>query len=421
MAYTSRILENKLARLVQQFGAIVLTGPRQAGKTTLLKEVAQKCCPGLHYVAFDTPADVDNFRRDPDLFFANYSGPMFLDEVQHVPDIFPYVKQRIDEASGQFSFFLSGSQAYSLMQGVSESLAGRAAILDLWPFCALELRGGNSSDVAHRLDALEDPTVLEARQGQTFAINDQDDIVPRMLTGGYPPVALGQTDRDIWLDSYRRSYLERDIRGMGSVQDLGRFDRFLTLIAGRTGTVVNKAELSRTLQVDNKTIDHWLDLLKRGYQAYALQPWHANTTKRIVKRPKIHFADIGLALHLQGIRDAEGLRRSPQFGHLFESFVVMEVLKLYGHAARARDIFFWRTAQQQECDLVLSLAGRLVPIEIKHSMTISQRDLLGLTAFMNTYPKEAASGIVISLSPQIAKVHERTWNIPLGWLLSTGQ
>jgi predicted AAA+ superfamily ATPase len=419
MDYVPRYLERAILRSVKGFGAVVVSGPRQAGKTWLLEHVASTL-PGdpIESVAFDTPAQIDEFRRDPALFFANHPGRLLLDEVQHVPDIFPYLKRQIDEARGGFRFFISGSQSFELMRGVSESLAGRAAVFDLWPFSAQETAGrARKAPAADTLELLEHPGALEKLKRRSFTCSDRDDLAPLMLAGGYPPVAVHGLGAD-WLESYRRTYVERDIRLMSAIHDMGRFDRFVTLVAGRTGTVVNKAELSSAVGVDNKTIDNWIELLQATYQVLRLSPYFVNTTKRVVKRPKLHFADSGLGLHLQGIRDAAALLAAPHFGGLFESFVVMEIRKLYGHEGRAFNASFWRDAGGKECDLVLPIGGELVPVEIKHTASPGGAHCAGLEAFMASYPHKAPRGILISLSPRPARLTERVWNMPLGMILS---
>lgn len=419
MTYVDRIMQFRIAELIRDFPAIVLTGPRQAGKTCMLREVARRyLAPPVDVVAFDTPSEVDAFRRDPDLFFANHNERMLLDEVQNCPDIFPYLKREVDRTSGRFRFLISGSQAFALMKGVTESLAGRAAILDLWPFCCLE-RGGESArsvanDIVHYL--LE-PDALEALRGRRYPVSDTRDVVPLMLTGGYPPMLVEHRDA-VWLESYRRTYLDRDIRQLSNVHDLGRFDRFLVMMAARTGQVVNKASLATDLAVDNKTVDHWLSMLESSYQLLRLSPWYANISKRQVKRPKFHFADIGLALHLAAIRNPDTLLNSPAFGHFFESFVVMEIRKIIGHCGVPFDAGFWRTGDGAECDLVVPAGERVVPVEIKHAATLRADDLRGLRAFRSHVPEAAHAGLLISMSPTVERVSSDTWNLPLGLLLN---
>jgi hypothetical protein len=311
--------------------------------------------------------------------------------VQHVPDLFPYLKREIDRSPRSFRFLLSGSQHFELMKEVTESLAGRVAVLDLWPLAAQEVHG---SRPAATIELLENPTRLDDLVGRECRVTDPGDVAPAMLAGGYPPVVLQRAGVD-WFEAYRRTYVQRDIRELSQVADLGRFDRFLVLCAGRSGTVINKAEIAGVVGIDSKTVDHWLSLLETSYQIIALPAHVASATKRLVKRPKWVFADSGLGLHLQAIRDAHGLLNAPHFGHLFESFVIVEIRKLYGHAGLPWNGSFWRTPQGVECDLVLPAAGRLVPIEIRHTASPAGHDLKALNTFLDLYKKHARAGIFI--------------------------
>lgn len=416
MNYKTRFLEQRVKEAVRAFSVVVVTGPRQAGKTSMLLKIGRSLFPELDVVSFDTPDEVDAFRRDPALFFANHPGVLLLDEIQHAPDVLPYVKQEVDRAPGRFRFFLSGSQPFHVMRGVSESLAGRAAVLDLWPFCTQEANGvPDRYDAIETLDLLENPAALAGLLGREYPCNDTRDVLPAMLAGGMPSMLVNEAG-PAWLESYRRTYIQRDIRELSQVADLGRFNRFTVLIAGLTGTTLNKAELARDVGIDNKTVEHWLSLLESSYQLVHLQPWFRNSGKRLVKRPKYLFADMGLCLHLQGIRDAQALSLSPYFGRLFETFALMELRKLFAHAGRAWEGCYWRTPQGVECDLVLPAGGRLTPIEIKHGGTIRSDDTAGLRGFMALY-KDSTAGMLLSLHPRVEQLTERIWNLPLGLIL----
>lgn len=412
--YRHRALEAKIVKLTRRFPAVLVTGPRQAGKTSLLSYLHRQ----LHgrnaaVVAFDTPSQVATFRRDPELFFANHPGPLLLDEIQNVPDIFPYLKSEIDRGGRKFRFFLTGSQHFPLMRGVSESLAGRVAVLDLWPFTAQEARGADPDET---IGWLLSPESLDVIAGQEFPANDPQQVVPAMLAGGFPVPVLEGSDPD-WFESYRRTYLQRDVRDLTQVADLSTFDRFLVLIAGRSGTVINKSEVAGALRVDDSTVDRWLSLLATSYQAFSLAPYTENATKRLVKRPKWVFADSGLALHLQAIDSTRALLNSPLFVRMFESFVLAEIRKAFGHAAKPFDAFFWRTAQGAECDLVLASGGRLVPIEIKHAASPHARDVRPMEMFLEQYSKRARHGILISMHPRVERVSRNIYNFPIGLLL----
>jgi predicted AAA+ superfamily ATPase len=327
------------------------------------------------------------------------------------------LKREIDRRPGTFRFFLSGSQHFSLMRHVTESLVGRVAVLDLWPFAVQEIKSRDCRSATQTIELLENPERLEALIGREYPCSDRDEVVPAMLAGGYPPVALWGGG-DTWLESYRRTYIQRDIRELSQVGDLGLFDRFVMLCAGRSGTVINKAELGRTLGVTHKTADQWLSLLETSYQIVKVPPQLANTTKRLVRRPKWIFADSGFGLHLQGIRDGTGLINAPHFGHLFESFVIMEIRKLYGHLGQPWNARFWRTPRGLECDLVLPSGGRLVPLEIKHTAAPGRGDVSPVRTFLSRESEAATTGIVVSMAPRVERLASNVFNLPLGILLS---
>lgn len=414
--YVRRALEEKLVSLESRFSAILLTGPRQAGKTTLLTELLHRLDDHAEVFSFDTPSEIDSFRRDPDLFFANHPGPLLLDEVQHVPEIFPYLKRQIDRSRHSFRFLLSGSQHFHLMRHVTESLAGRVAVLDLWPFAVMELRRASACSEVARL--FEAPKGLRALLGQEFLANDRDDVLPAMLAGGFPEAILHSGGTD-WFEAFRRTVIQRDIRGLSQVADLGAFDHFMTLCAGRSGTIVNKADISNILGIDNKTVSRWMSLIETTYLLLVLPAFHGKLTKRVSRRPKWIFADSGLGLHLQAIRDADALLGAPHFGALFESFVIMEIRKIYGHSGLPWAGHHWRSSTQRECDLVLPSQGRWLPIEIKHAARLRPEHTRGIEAFRALYGENAGPGILISMHPRVVEIKEDIFNIPLGLLLAT--
>ena len=413
--YRSRALESVLAAYVDTFPAVLLTGPRQAGKTTLLRHFAhERFGDDLAVVSFDTPSEVASFRQDPDLFFANRPSPLLLDELQQVPDIFPYLKREVDRAPSRFRFLLSGSQHFPLMRGVTESLAGRAGVLELWPFSHQEVVGAS---VPRTLELLERPERLGDLAGTRWPANDPDDLLPRMLSGGYP-VPLLRGAGAPWFASYRQTYILRDVRELSQVADLGLFDRFVVLAASRTGMIVNRSEVGRSLGVDDKTAERWFSLLETSYQGFWLPAWHGNVTKRLVRRRKWVASDSGLCLHLQALREADTVLAAPHFGALFESFVLSEIRKLFGHGGLPWAGHHWRTASGQEVDLVLPVGRRLVPIEVKHGASPRARAARGLRAFRRTYGDQAPVGVLISMHPVVEEVERGVWNLPLGLLLA---
>jgi predicted AAA+ superfamily ATPase len=350
MRYIPRKLEKVLRRAVRQFPAILLTGARRTGKTTLL----QRTFPNAAYVLLEDPDIIGRFRADPHGFLDSLRLPVILDEVQNVPDLLNYVRSRIDvrpRAMGQW--LLTGSHEAPLMAGVSESMAGRAAILQLMP-----------------LSTEETPRV-------------------EILHGGFPEALAQPSAAGLWYASYVQTYLERDVRQVSSIRDLATFRRFLTLAATRCGTMLNRADLAAGLAVSVPTISQWLNILETTQQIILVPPFFENLGKRIVKSPRLYFADTGLLCHLLGINSRRELERSPFFGAVFENFVVSEVVKHQVNQGRRREVYYFRDRQGLEVDLLVPLGSKsMLLVETKSSRTVFPNDaapLLRLCKAMKRY------------------------------------
>lgn len=330
MSYIARTLTTQVDRAARAFGAVLLTGPRRSGKTTLLRAIR----PDATYHLLEDPDVVARFRADPRGFLAGLRLPTILDEVQHVPEIFSYVRARIDaEPRRRGQWFLTGSQEAPLMDGVTESMAGRAAILHLWP-----------------LSTAESPKVS-------------------LYRGGFPEVIARPATADLWLRSYVQSYLERDVRAVTSVRDLSTFRRFVALVASLTGQMLNKTTLAAPLGVSVPTISQWLSVLEITGQILLVPPYFKNFGKRLVKTPKLYFVDSGLACHLLGIESARALEQSPFLGSLFEGFVASEIAKLQINRGGRPEIYYFRDHQGLEVDFVVPHRAGPFLIEAKASRT----------------------------------------------------
>ncbi|MEO5618153.1 MAG: ATP-binding protein [Candidatus Eisenbacteria bacterium] len=331
MSFLPRLLASELARAARSFPALILTGPRRAGKTTLLR----RQFPRAAYFLMEDPDIVARVRSDPRAFLDGIRPPAILDEIQNVPEILNYVRTRIDAAprrKGQW--ILTGSHEAPLMKGVTESMAGRAAVLQLLPLSTLE-----SKKVS-------------------------------LLRGGYPEPLAQPRAAALWFRSYVQTYLERDVRAVAAIRDLATFRRFVSLLASRCGQILNKTDLAAPLGVSVPTLTQWLSILEVTGQIILVPPFFENFGKRIIKSPKCYFVDSGLACHLLGIESEKALSHSPFLGALFEGFVASEIAKRQIGTGRAREIYYFRDQQGLEVDLIVPSGHRaLTLIEAKASST----------------------------------------------------
>lgn len=395
-----RTLAAALKKAVKTFPAIVVTGPRQSGKTTLLKTVFGKT---HKFVSLEDPDVRLRAGQDPLLFLAQYAPPVIIDEIQYVPELLSYIKTRIDEDRKPGQWLFTGSQNFVLMAGVSQSLAGRAAILSLLPFSYAELI--NRGNKVKNADALIDG--LEPGLKTAGAVS----LPGLILRGCYPePAANKAVDRGLWCGSYISTYLERDVRNLAHIGDLQQFGIFLKICASRTGQILNMSDVSRELGVSVPTIKRWLSVLETGYQVYLLYPYYKNIGKRFVKSPKLYFTDTGLASYLLGINSVEALLSSPSFGSLFETLVVTDFLKRFLHSGQKPSMYYLRTQDGLEVDLVLERGNELHLFEIKSSMTITSKHAFSLAKATGDLKGAVKSATLISASEGNFPVKEGIYN-----------
>jgi len=356
--YIKRSLEPVLQRAARQFPAVVLTGPRQSGKTTLLKHLFGN---DYGYLSLELPDLRASAEEDPRSFLARFPPPVIYDEVQFAPGLLPYIKERIDddrERPGQF--LLSGSQNLLLNERVTESLPGRAAILHLLPMSRREVAGNPDS-----------PLIWEAADGTgSGPFSSPRDMWREFLRGGYPELAANPgRDLHLWHSSYTQTYLERDVRSLRQVGDLTQFQSFLRALAARSGQLLNLSDLARDLGVAVNTVKAWLSVLEATHQIVVVRPYLANVGKRLVKSPRVYFTDTGTLCHLTGLRDPDHAAFGPLAGPLMETAVLGEMVRTITHRGERPQVYFWRTAAGAEVDFVVEASGRLIPIEVKSTAT----------------------------------------------------
>jgi predicted AAA+ superfamily ATPase len=374
---------------------LVVTGPRQSGKTTLLRRLF---LPRANYVSLELPDVAAAARADPRAFLATYPPPVVLDEIQYAPDLLPYVKERIDdERSATGQFFLTGSQNLALLDKVTESLAGRAATLHLLPLSLAERRGTPDA-----------PLPWERQPRRTASpVRAFDPLWSDLVRGSYPEIATDPSrDATLWHANYVRTYLERDVRSLRQVGDLSQFQSFLRAIAARSGGLLNASELGRDLGIASNSVKAWLSVLEATFQIVLLRPYHANIQKRLVKSPKIYFTDVGTLCYLVGLKSPAHAAAGPMGGAIFETAVLSEIWKTIVHRGEEPRMFFWRPHAGIEVDFLVETARGLVPIEAKLSATPRPEMARGIADLRRDLgPRVAGEGYV---------VHPGDTRLPLG-------
>ena len=342
-----RVLESRLTEAAAEMPVVAVTGPRQSGKTTLCRMVF----PAHEYVTLE-PLDMREFAlEDPRGFLAQHPGPAVLDEVQRAPELFSYLQEAVDRDASPGRYVLTGSQHLGLSEALSQSLAGRVALLHLLPMSVDELEGFGGG---------------------------MDDLWATVWAGGYPRIHDRELSPARWLADYVATYVQRDVRQLLQVRDLDAFTRVLRLAAGRTAQEERLSALAADAGISHPTVRSWLSVLETSFIIHRLPPWLRNLRKRVVKSPKLHFLDSGLACHLLGIREPDQLRTHPLRGPIFESWVVAEVLKARVHRGHAGDLHHFRENRGVEVDLVVETADRLIATEVKSGATLASDSLTGL-------------------------------------------
>lgn len=355
-----RTLAARLRKAATQFPVVTVTGPRQSGKTTLVKAVFE----GYAYLSLELPDQRRFALEDPRGFLAQFDGPVILDEVQRAPELFSYIQVLVDERADQVGrFILTGSQNFLLLQSITQSLAGRCAVLHLLPFSLAELMG--REPVPPEALGWTIPAKRAAAAPSEFGLQEI------LHTGFYPRIHdKGLSPRD-WLPDYYQTYIERDVRNVVNVGDIEAFGRFIRLCAGRSGQLLNLSGLASDCGISHTTARRWLSVLEASFIVALLRPHHKNFGKRLIKTPKLYFLDTGLLCFLLQIRSPQELGHRAERGAVFESFVVSEFYKSFLHRGIPPEITFWRDSAGHEVDVIIDSGGRLTPVEIKSAQTVA--------------------------------------------------
>lgn len=363
-----RLLKDKLLKLAGDFPVVTIIGPRQSGKTTLVKE----SFPNKPYVNFEDPEVRLFAQEDPRQLFKRYPEGAIFDEIQRVPELLSYIQVIVDEKQMKGMFILTGSHQLLLHQNITQSLAGRTVLLTLLPMSIEELK----------LSSIE------------------LDVDSYLLNGFYPRIYKDSLEPTITYRSYIQTYVERDVRALIAIKDLAQFQRFLKLCAGRIGQILNMESLGNDLGLSGATIREWLSILEASFVIMRLQPYFENFGKRVIKSPKLYFVDVGMAAYLLGIESIHQMERDPLRGHLFENLVVMELVKSRYNMAKDPNLYYFRDSHQNEIDIIYKQADQLIPIEVKSSSTFNRSFLQGLDYFKKLTGDRCPKGYVVYTGEQ---------------------
>ena len=398
--YIPRSLEPVLEKAYREFPAVVLVGPRQSGKTTLLKHLFGMRIP---LVSLEPPDVRLAATLDPRGFLSIHPPPVIFDEIQYAPGLLPYIKEQVDtDRNRPGQFILTGSQNLLLMQQVTESLAGRSAILKLLPMTRREIMRAPQKPLAW-----ESNFVSEKAQPDT-----NPKLWDEILRGAYPEL-VSQPERDarLWQASYVQTYLERDVRNLRNIGDLTLFQTYLRALAARSTQLLNLSELARDVGVSVSTAKDWLSILEASFQVFVLRPYFVNIGKRLVKSPKVYFMDTGLLCYLVGLRDGDHARAGPMGGAIFENLVAAELYKSLTHRGEDPALYFWRTAAGAEVDLIVETQGKIIPIEVKLSATPRPEMASAIAGFRDNF--KASTPTRLPVEPGFV-VHPGNTLLPMG-------
>lgn len=409
-SYIKRNITDKFERALKISPVVLLTGARQTGKTTLIKHLYEK--QNCSYITFDDFKNISAVTSDPETFFSGRKTPIILDEIQRVPKVFLTIKKIVDENRKPGIFILTGSANPLLLPKVSDSLAGRMFIINLYPFSQGEIKKKKEifletifSNKIFKLKLKKESTNL---------------LLKKLVTGGYPPVQ-DYNDEDLygWFSSYLTTILQRDVQDLAKIEGLAQLPNLLELISARTGSLLNTSELSRSSKLANTSLQRYITLLQTLFIVFSLKPWHKNLGKRLVKSPKIYLCDSGLLLHLLKA-DKEKLNSDPNLlGKVLENFVVTELLKQCSWSKSNVDMYHYRTATGSEVDVILEdRSGNIVGIEIKSSKMVIADDFKGLKQFQSENKKSFVNGIVLYNGDEIIPFGKNLFAMPMNslWL-----
>ncbi len=415
--YIKRSVENKLEQLSKSFPVIMITGSRQVGKTTLLNNLQKQSKSEINYVSLDNLSVRALAKEEPELFLERFKAPLIIDEFQYAPDLLSYIKIIVDEKKQEHLenekvqsmglYYLTGSQVFHTMKSVSESLAGRVGILELYPLSNREIENKNEDFFLPIYESLENKEKTKRL--------DVDKVYEKILKGSYPELYSNPNiePRDFF-ESYIKTYIERDIRELINVKDETKFLKFIESVAVRTGQELNINDISNSIEINNMTVQNWLSILVSTGLVYLLQPYSNNNISRIVKRPKLYFMDTGLACYLAGYMDSITLEKSAFNGAIFETYVITEIIKSFANAGldSRKYLYYYRDNNGKEIDLLIIYNNTVYPLEIKKSFNPGKQAIKNFDV-VNNFGLEIGNGGVICLAKDLFPLDKNNNLIPI--------
>ena len=407
MAYIKRDIEDKIISLSKEYSCILITGPRQVGKTTVLRQLMDD---NREYVTLDDMDERSLAKRDPAMFLQIHSTPIMIDEVQYAPELFSYIKMEIDKGAAPGTYWLTGSQAFKLMELAQESLAGRVAILHMSSLSQHEIYGaGNCTPFTLDLSALKE-------REKTNAPADIAEIYDRIWKGSMPGLASGKfSDRDVFYSSYLQTYIDRDVKEQVQLADPLLFRDFVRAAACRAGQMLNVHDIAQDVGVSDDTAKRWLQVLEKSDVIFFLRPYSNNLLKRTVKTPKMYFFDTGLVAYLTRYSSPEILANGAINGAILENFVVSELLKSYHNNAKECLLWYYRDSNSNEIDMVIESDGMLHPLEIKRSVNPGS-ELIGAFNHLDKASVPRGDGAILCMRPKLSAINSENYIVPI-WMI----
>ena len=407
MNYIKRDLEEKIIALSKEYSCILITGPRQVGKTTVLRQITET---GREYVSLDDMEERALAKRDPAMFLTLHGTPVMIDEIQYAPELFSYIKMAIDNGAAPGAYWLTGSQAFKLMELAQESLAGRVAILHMSSLSQHEICGsGNCEPFSLDLSALKERT-------RTNAPADMAEIYGRIWRGSMPGLVSGKfTDRDVFYSSYLQTYIDRDVKEQVQLSDSLLFSDFIRSAACRAGQMLNIHDIAGDVGISDDTAKRWLAVLEKSDIIFYLRPYSNNLLKRTVKTPKLYFFDTGLVAYLTKYSSPEILANGAMSGAILENYVVAELRKTYHNNAKECLLWYYRDSNSNEIDIVIESDGMLHPLEIKRSINPGS-ELLSAFRLLDRSSVPRGAGAIICMRPQLSALNSENMIVPV-WMI----